>query len=447
MKEEIIDDKIVDKNIVSRTTTINIIKSIKNLTITCKKTDTKETYYPSSLIQEFPLKEINTNELVSYSELSNKLKLARNLDNLIKYGVKSDLTSLLYSNYGIPYGSYSNKFTGIDSKEFLEYIDSKLYLSYSSLDTYNKCSFRYYLSNILKLDIYEETFGAYIGSLFHYVLQKCLTEEKNLEEEINFFVSNNKRKLTTKETFYVNKLTKELNELLKFLKEQIKYTDLLNFMFEKKITVEKKNKTNCFFTGIIDKVMFKENNSETIMSLIDYKTYHVETDLRLLPLGLNMQLPIYLYLSKTLTSKRIVYSGFYTEQILNNSVIRNDKNLYMLNGYSNSDPEVIGLFDKTYNNSEFIASLKTKSDGDFYSYSKVLNNKQIENVINLADKIIDETIEKIEGTKFDINPKYITQNISCEYCKFNDICFKNEGDTVYLEVEKDLSFLGGEINE
>lgn len=447
MKEEIIATKTVDKNKNSKTTTINIIKSIKNLTITCKKTSTKETFYPSSLIQEFPLEEIKINDLVSYSELAGKIKLAKNLDNFIKYSTINEATSLLYSNYDINYGEYDNAFTGIKQKDLLEYLNDTLYLSYSSLDTYNKCAFRYYLSNILKLDIYEETFGAYIGSLFHFVLQNCLTEDKQMEEEIQKFIDENKRILNTKEKFYVNKLKKELSELLVFLKNQLQYTDLLDFMFEKKITIEKTNKTTCFFTGIIDKIMYKETSNETILSIIDYKTYSLNTDLRTLPLGLNMQLPIYLYLSQKLPLKNKVYAGFYTEQILNNSIISRDEKLYMLNGYSNSDQNILEVFDKTYNESKFISSLKTKVDGEFSFYSKVLNDKQIKNIINLTEERIDKIIRYIENVQFDINPKYIDKNVSCEFCKFKDICFTNPKDLIYLKAEKDLSFLGGETNE
>ena len=38
-------------------------------------------------------------------------------------------------------------------------------------------------------------------------------------------------------------------------------------------------------------------------------------------------------------------------------------------------------------------------------------------------------------------------NISCKYCKFNDICFKTNKDLVYLDKVDNLDFLGGDDDE
>ncbi|NCC70671.1 hypothetical protein EOM09_03750 [bacterium] len=87
IKEEIPLDKTVEKNKLSKELTINIIKSIKNLVITCKKSSYKDTYYPSSLIEEFPLKEVEMDYKNSYSKIYNELLLSSYLDNYVKYGI------------------------------------------------------------------------------------------------------------------------------------------------------------------------------------------------------------------------------------------------------------------------------------------------------------------------------------------------------------------------
>ena len=93
-----------------------------------------------------------------------------------------------------------------------------------------------------------------------------------------------------------------------------------------------------------------------------------------------------------------------------------------------------------------IKGLKIKSDGNFSSYSKVLNNNQIDEIINMTEKIIDKDIKNILDSKFDINPKKIgfSEDVSCNYCKFKDICFMSHKDIVNLKKFEDLSFLGGE---
>ena len=89
--------------------------------------------------------------------------------------------------------------------------------------------------------------------------------------------------------------------------------------------------------------------------------------------------------------------------------------------------------------------MRTKSDGYFYSYSKTLNEIEINNLIKLVDKKIEEAADNILEANFDINPKKINGiNIGCEYCTFKDICFKKESDTIYLKEQDYKEFLGGE---
>ena len=51
------------------------------------------------------------------------------------------------------------------------------------------------------------------------------------------------------------------------------------------------------FKGYVDKILYKENGSETLVSIIDYKTgKQDEVNIKNLEFGLSMQLPVYLYL-------------------------------------------------------------------------------------------------------------------------------------------------------
>ncbi|MBQ8234858.1 MAG: hypothetical protein IJZ36_04695, partial [Bacilli bacterium] len=56
----------------------------------------------------------------------------------------------------------------------------------------------------------------------------------------------------------------------------------------------------------------------------------------------------------------------------------NKKNNLKLEGYSNSDKQIIEKLDDNYSNSEVIKGLKTKTDGTFYSTSKILTNNEID---------------------------------------------------------------------
>ena len=68
-------------------------------------------------------------------------------------------------------------------------------------------------------------------------------------------------------------------------------------------------------------------------------------------------------------------------------------------------------------------------------------------MIDYTKKTISDTTDKILDADFKIEPKVIDQkNLSCVYCKYQDLCFKTNKDLKYLEKVNDLDFLGGDSN-
>ena len=223
---------------------------------------------------------------------------------------------------------------------------------------------------------------------------------------------------------------------------------LTNYLFETELAVEKNyNDINVVFKGFIDKVMSTEYKGKEVIAVVDYKTGDKNIKLDTLEYGLNIQLPIYLYLLKNSERfKDSVIAGFYIEKVLNNvfNITKNksleelkNENL-RLQGYTNSDENIISLIDTNYLNSKMIKGLKFKKDGSFYSTSKVLSNKEMDDMIVKVQDIIDDTIKNVITGKFFINPKVLKgKNISCTYCKFKDICFKTKSDEVIIGGEDD----------
>ena len=441
--------------------TISKIKSIKNLIITYKLKSNKLEYYPSCLIEDLSLNTIKGNIDInqSYSIKLDQIEYAKKLDNYIKYNQIDEDFYIYGASYpNILYQTYDNKYKKIDKNLLKEYLNNKLVLSYSSLNNYNKCPFRYYLTNILKVDKYEETFETFIGSLFHDVLEKCFINELNVEEEINNYVKKNKKEITLKERFFINKITKDIKFVIEVLKKQREYTHLDKAMYESEIRIDKSFKDmQVEFIGFIDKILYKENDKNTLVSIIDYKTGSIDIELKYTLYGLSLQLPIYLYLVKKANLfNKPKFLGFYLQYILDKDIVKDNNKKYLeqkednlkLMGYSLNDPLLLEKFDETYENSKLVRGLKTKSNGDFSGYSKVLSEKQIDNLISLTEDNIDDAIDNICAANFDILPKKIgyTNDVGCKYCKFKDICFKKESDNLILDDVKDLSFLGGDDN-
>ena len=439
-----------EKNINEKEIILKNLKSIKNLTITYKLKSNTDTYYISNLYDEIScnIEKVNINNY-KYSNEMNKIKLTKKLDNLVKYGIVDNDLGLLYNNYDVDYKSFDNKYTKIDKDNLHKFLNNKLLLSYSSLDNYNKCAFRYYLSNILKISIYEETFMTNIGTIFHEVLSKMNEDNFNLDIEYEYSINNLNKEFTIKEKFFLDKLKKELEFIIDTIRKQAEYSDLDKYLYEEKINTNIEGNINITFMGIVDKIMYKEYDGNTIVAIIDYKTGNPNTNLNNVVYGLDMQLPIYLYLAKNTNKlKNVEIVGFYLQKILNNEIVKDYKNSYnklkedklKLSGYSNNAINILSKFDSTYDDSRIVKSLKTSNKG-FYAYSKVIDNENIDKIVNIIENKIKENAKDIEEANFDINPKKQKDDlIGCKFCKFNDICFRKEEDVVKIKEYKDLEF-------
>ena len=385
----------------------------------------------------------------TYSNIQNKINLTKKLDKLVKYGTIDNDLPILYNSYKtIEYLDFDNKFTGIDKDNLYEFLNNKLLLSYSSIDKFYRCKFRYYINNILKLEKYEETFPILIGNLFHYILSVAFNTNFDFDIEWNNYLKD--KELNEKEKFFLEKLRSELLFIIDTIKEQNKLSNLNKSYYEEKIYINKDKNIKITFMGIVDKIMYEERNGKTIVAIIDYKTGNPEANLNNTIYGIEMQLPVYIYLvknSKKLNNVKI--AGFYLQKILNNEVIvkpgelleNNKKNSLKLIGYSNSNEDILKEFDFSYKDSEVIKSMRVGKNG-FYSYSKVINDEKIDALSNMVDKKIDEAIDEIISADFEIDPKRIdNKNIGCEFCNFKDICYVDEKDYKNLISHKDLDFL------
>ncbi len=447
VKEEINLTKSYEYNLLYKNYLIERLKSIKNLFISYKLQDLQNSYFPSILINEIHLQVIkyNDNLLESYSILNDKINYAKSLYNYETYNINNNLD--LYQNTlgNINYNSYDNTFKGINEFDLKEYLHNELNLSYSSLNNYHKCAFRYYLTNILKIDKYEDTFEGFIGSLFHDVLAKCLYSNLEVDEEINNYLKLTNKELSSKEAFFINKIKDDIAFVKKTIISQSKDISLDQTYLEKLITIDKSREDiKIIFKGYIDKILYKEDKDQTYLAIIDYKTGSVSSSLKYVPYGFDMQLPIYLYLvkrSSIFTNPSVI--GFYLQFILNNNILRDNNkcleeikrdNLKLV-GYSTDKIASLILFDKSYQNSNLISGLKVKNDGSFYKNAKVLSEDKIDDLVNLTEEIIDRDITNILKGNFTINPKKIgyDKEVGCTYCHFKDICYKKSQDEVILE--------------
>ena len=443
-------DTSVEKNKLENKKNFEFIRNIPNLVITYNLFDGEKVKYPSNIIEELnvDVKKIEIDRRISYSKILSNLSYAKDLDNLYKYNDEGKYLKMYQKNLNIPYKEYNNTYFKVDKALLKDSLESGITLSYTSLEMYNECSFKYYLNSIMKLNIFENTFKIVVGKIVHHILEIGLDKKIDIDLEISNFIKNLDFSFGTKELFYLHKITKEIEFLLDYLEEQKKHSKLNEYLFEEEISIDKSyDGINITFKGVIDKVMMTKYNDKEVIAVIDYKTGDKNIKLDTLEYGINIQLPIYLYLlKKSSRFKNSVIAGFYIEKVLNNC-LNIDKNKSLetlkkenlrLQGYTNSNETIISLLDDNYLDSKMIKGLRFKNDGSFYSTSKVLSNEEMDKLIIVVDEIIDKVIKSIVNGDYEINPKVIKgKNIACEYCKFKDICYVTKEQELVLGGEED----------
>ncbi len=443
-------DTTQDKNQYERNIVVQKINAIPRAILTYKKKTPFLSFYRSSILDILDCKEEKPNtNIYQYSDTWNQIALARQMDQYLKYNQKEKTLDLLYAHYpNLQYCTYDNQYQKIDIHHFHDYMHQKLLLSYTSLDHYNRCGFRYYMSNILKVEAYQETFAQTIGNLFHYFLSIAFQPSFDFDLEWGKYHQDNT--YTAKEQFFLKKLKQELLFVIDTIKEQNQYTSCKEEKYEQKIFTNIEGNIKITFMGIVDKIKYQEEDGVIYATIIDYKTGTLETNLNQSIYGIGMQLPIYLYLVKNQPGwKSIKVLGFYLQKMIQNE-INNDENKdykklkkdnLKLEGYSINQMDLLEKLDSTYKDSQMIKSLKVGKNG-FYAYAKVLSEKQMEQLIHLTQKQIEQAAHKIEQADFTINPKQIGQKlVGCEFCKYQDLCFKTAKDIVPLKEYKNLEFL------
>lgn len=420
----------------------------KNLTVTYSTRDLQGELYISNAFHEDLFEICEPTNDFGHADNYNKRLLVKEKDEFRKYGTTTESFKLLKKHYSdAKYLDYDNSFKGINRELFEEHIKDKLTLSYSSMNAFYHCSFRYYLDYIVKVDKFEDTFEIVVGNIFHEVLSKAFLEDFDFENAWQSALDHSAFEFGPKEKFFLTLLKEELKRVIEEITQQKKYTELDKALYEEKITVPiKEGKVE--FKGFVDKIMYGEFDEGKVVSIVDYKTGNPDLSIDNAIYGLDMQLPIYAFLIKNyseLQEARI--GGFYLQKILNN--IKNPekkRESLKLQGYSNSSTEILNLVDKSYADSKMVKSLRTGSNG-FYAYSKVLSTNEIDRLTDLVKQKIDQAADAILEAKFDIDPKQIEDKlIGCKFCRYKDICYMNNRDIRKLKKMSKKDFLGGETD-
>lgn len=402
---------------------IDFITNTKNINITFKEKVGKNVYYPSLLIDKLNIELVDgVIDNNRYSVKQTEFEVAKYKDLYNSYGEFNKWMNT-FTNEELKFNIYNHLFKGLTSHNPLEVIS----LSYTKVNEYNSCPFKYFASRILNANVFTGDFKTELGNLFHQILEDSFSKDIKLEDYNQIIEEKFK---TYKEKYFVNKLLPQVLDVISKNDYFKNDTMLSNTLVEENVVLKIDDLT--IFEGKVDKIMYDEVSNSLIV--IDYKTGNFSFDKRKTRFGLDMQLPIYVYL---LADKYPSYktSGIYIENILLDNEDLKNNYPYRFDGLTVNNKNVIKLIDPTFgtltddNGNEIIESIyltgiKLKKDGSLYKSKHLIEEDEFDELIETARNEISKTIKDIRNAKFDISPYMIKDGNSnaCTYCKYKDIC-------------------------
>lgn len=416
-----------DKNRIIKENLICNLSNIKNLYLSYSKNSPFNKYERQMLFSD--VNYITYTNKYLHSNKANRNRYGELLDNLDKYGEHNDDLDSMYSTYDRNnYGDYDNSYKNFNvGKETVE-------LSYSSMQSYYECAFKYYLDNILRPDDSDATFFNTIGTIAHNVLQEMVLDNTRDFDEL---WDNQVTFTSAKELYFNKKIKEEIREDFNIILKQKELSYFDDVECEKRIKL--KLRDNIFFKGFIDKILKCKDN----LCIVDYKTGNTKIEDKYFEFGLNLQLPSYLYLLQEDPSKII---GFYLQHLVapkyvydEKKDIETQKNEDMkLTGFTSSDISRINILEDLDGKSNVVSKLAITKNGELSKNSKVISDEDMKDMIKLVEDKILEASTSILNNDFSINPKVIdNKNVSCTYCRYKDICYKRIKDYAYCETKKE----------
>ncbi|WP_444215188.1 PD-(D/E)XK nuclease family protein, partial [Catenibacterium sp.] len=327
-------------------------------------------------------------------------------------------------------------------------------VSISRLETYNKCPFSYYIKYGLKItEKREDTLqSSELGSLCHYLMEKCLDDESLVDQEAKHYIEENLKEKYDDHPmnqYFINNLIEDMKMTIKIIQKQLKLGDYVPVAKEKEISGQIGDVP---FSGIIDRVDEFENYAR----IVDYKSSSKEIDLNLAMQGFNIQMLVYLdMLCKQENKNRAGMLYFNMKKRIltrDTSYALGDEDVlkeYRMEGYmvdDGSTNSVKGLGSTP----ELIAPVKIKKSGEYANSAKVISPDELDQIMEYVENHISELYKKIHDGLIPIHPT-LTDGAQpgsdfkvypCTYCPYKSVClfdvFENENRIISKDMYKKL---------
>ncbi|MCS7258101.1 MAG: PD-(D/E)XK nuclease family protein [candidate division WOR-3 bacterium] len=207
----------------------------------------------------------------------------------------------------------------------------KLYFQVTELEKYARCNYRFYLENLLKLELLREpdyrpeaTFwGTVVHEIFNRLYKNNVPPIENLEKELikALEATLNENKVTRLRADVVRKIITDYSKLFLDQENRLRAEGYLPYKTECKLKLN--FDSDIIISGKIDRIDLNHNTRQAY--IFDYKTGKVDNlSANNIKKGITLQLPLYALLVKSRLKLDVIRAGIYSLPECNVKWLNND---------------------------------------------------------------------------------------------------------------------------
>lgn len=362
---------------------------------------------------------------------------------------------------------YSNQMEQISDDRVRKIYGNNITMSTTKIETYVRCPFAYFVRYGLKVkkrDIHILT-PPDLGRFMHEAIDKyCISVSKNQlrwdeisddwrNNEINEIVENmikqNESSIfnySARYKYITQRLKRVLSRTMKVISKQITSGNFAPVGYEVEfgdkgsyppIIIEMPWGEKINIVGKIDRIDMVENNGDTYIRVVDYKSGNKVFKLSDVYYGLQIQL--LLYLDAILTNENIsadkpVLPGGILYLKIDDPIIKEKENLtdeeiekeilktLKMRGLVLADPDIIREMDEGVGANSYIIPAGIKTDGEITISSSAATREQFNQLKSHVRKNLVRCCMDMLSGKIDIIPYKKDKETACDYCDYSSIC-------------------------
>ena len=359
----------------------------------------------------------------AFSESGGLLAYAKERHDAATYGIRSAAHDRLAARFEPLYRVYDPAFGPLSPETRERLMSRRVVLSATSLETFNRCRFRFLCDHLLKLAPYESTPSQELGNLAHKALRDAFADHVSAAAAAAAAPFD---RSDARLAALADMLASRLDLVESRLRERT--ANVVEFAHELECSYEIERRPGFVVKGTIDRVTIQDREAGRYVFVIDYKTGSPSFSRDDFDKGTDIQTVFYLHLlEKCGAMPPFIPAGFYYQPVTLGRLVRSDKkdmvgDALKQEGLTLAERAAV----EAAGGPEALRNVRIKDDGTFYENAAVVDAATMRAMIERIDGFIADAVESILSGSYPIDPEHRkpgAESASCEYCRNRGICY------------------------